>query len=101
MAAGNQELPVLPDIEGNEDEYDIVYFDVEPGDVIVHNYRVTHGSRGNTSLEHARRAVSLRFAGDDARVLQRAGAPEEFPFDPKLKDGDSLDSKTYPVVWPR
>ena len=94
-------LPVLPDIEGNEDDYDIVYFDVEPGDVIVHNYRTVHGARGNTSLDRTRRAVSLRFAGDDATSLHRPSAPAEFPTDPGLRDGDPLDSTTYPVVWPR
>lgn len=95
----NHGLPVLPDIEGNEDGYDIVYFDVEPGDVIVHNYRTVHGSRGNTSLDRPRRAVSLRFAGDDATVLHRPSAPPEFPADPELTDGDPLDSTTYPLVW--
>ena len=94
-------LPSLPDIEGNEDNYDIVYFDVEPGDVIVHNYRLAHGARGNTSLDRPRRAVSLRFAGDDATLLLRPSAPPEFPTDPTLQDGDPLDSKTYPVVWRR
>ncbi len=92
-------LPTLPDIEGNEDDYDIVYFDVEPGDVIVHHYRLVHGSRGNTSLDRTRRAVSLRFAGDDATVLHRPSAPAEFPVDPNLRDGDPLDSNTYPLVW--
>ena len=94
-------LPTLPDIEGNEDDYDIVYFDVEPGDVIVHDYRLAHGSRGNTTLDRPRRAVSLRFAGDDATVLHRPSAPPEFPTDPNLSDGDPLDSNTYPVVWQR
>lgn len=94
-------LPTLPDIEGNEDDYDIVYFDVEPGDVIVHDYRLAHGSRGNTTLDRPRRALSLRFAGDDATVLHRPSAPPEFPTDPDLQDGDPLDSNTYPVVWPQ
>jgi len=94
-------LPALPDIEGNEDDYDIVYFDVEPGDVIVHDYRLVHGARGNTSPDRPRRAVSLRFAGDDATVLHRPSAPPEFPTAPNLRDGDPLDSETFPVVWRR
>ena len=97
--AEDAELPVLPDIEGFEADYDIVYFDVEPGDVIVHDYRLAHGSRGNTSLDRTRRAVSLRFAGDDVTALRRSSAPAEFPIDANLKDGDPLDSDTYPVVW--
>lgn len=99
--ASDSELPALPDIEGNEDDFDIVYYDVEPGDVIVHDYRLAHGARGNTSLDRPRRAVSLRFAGDDATVLHRASAPAEFPTDASLQDGDALDSTTYPLVWPR
>jgi len=97
--AGDAGLPQLPDIEGYESDYDIVYFDVEPGDVIVHDYRLTHGSRGNTSASQTRRAISLRYAGDDATVLRRRSAPEEFPIDPELTDGDPLDGKIYPVVW--
>ena len=99
MTSGDAGLPALTDIEGNESDYDIVYFDVEPGDVIVHNYRLVHGARGNTSNDRTRRAVSLRYAGDDATVLRRSSAPEEFPIDPDLRDGDALDGKTYPVVW--
>ena len=100
-ASGDHGLPMLPDIEGHEDDYDIVYYDVQPGDVIVHNYRLVHGARGNTSLDRPRRAVSLRFAGDDATSLHRPSAPAEFPTDPTLRDGDPLDSRTYPVVWRR
>ena len=99
--SGDTGLPSLPDIEGHESDYDILYFDVDPGDVIVHNYRLVHGSRGNTSINRTRRAVSLRFAGDDATSLRRASAPEEFPIAPNLADGDPLDSKTFPVVWRR
>lgn len=98
---GDHGLPVLPDIEGHEDDYDIVYFDVEPGDVIAHDYRTAHGARGNTTSDRPRRAVSLRFAGDDVTVLRRPSAPPEFPMDPALSDGDPLDGDTYPVVWRR
>ena len=43
------DAPPLPDIEGREAEFDVVYFDAEPGDVIIHHPRTVHGSRGNTS----------------------------------------------------
>ncbi len=92
-------LAQLPDIEGNEDEFDVIYFDVEPGDVIVHDYRTVHGSRGNVSTDRTRRAVSLRYAGDDVTYLDRPSARGEFPADDEVGDGDSLDSATFPVVW--
>ncbi|MEO0369052.1 MAG: phytanoyl-CoA dioxygenase family protein [Pseudomonadota bacterium] len=67
----------LPDIEGNEDDYDIVYCEAEPGDVIMHHVRTLHGSTGNTSPTRRRRAMGLRYIGDDVRYLERDGAPED------------------------
>jgi hypothetical protein len=94
-------LAQLPDIEGHEEEFDIVYFDVEPGDVIVHDYRTVHGSRGNVSTEQTRRAVSLRYGGDGVTYVNRPSARGEFPVDHDVSDGDSLDSATFPIVWRR
>jgi hypothetical protein len=94
-------LAQLPDIEGHESDYDIVYFDVEPGDVIVHDYRTAHGSRGNISADRARRAIAIRYGGDDVTYLDRPSARGEFPTDSEVADGDPLDSPTFPVVWRR
>jgi len=99
VTGGDHSLPQLPDIEGHEDEYDIVYYDVQPGDVIVHDYRTVHGSRGNVSATRGRRSVALRYGGDDLVYINRPSAPEEFPTDATLKDGDSLDGGVFPVVW--
>jgi len=99
MTGGDHGLPTLPDIEGNEDEYDIVYYDVEPGDVIVHDYRTVHGARGNVSATRGRRSAAMRYAGDDVTYLNRASAPAEFPTDETLSDGDPLDGSVFPVVW--
>ncbi len=98
---GEHGLPQLPDIEGHEDEYDVVYFDALPGDVIVHDYRTVHGSRGNVSATRGRRAVSIRYGGDDLIYLDRPSAPVEFPADSALADGDPLDGQVFPVVWRR
>jgi len=94
-------LDRLPDIEADEDQFDVVYFDVEPGDVIVHHYRTAHGSRGNISADRPRRSVSIRYGGDDVTFLDRPTAPAEFPVDPHVTNGDPLDSDTFPVVWRR
>ena len=59
--------PTLPKIEDNESKYDIMYFDAEPGDVIIHYPRTCHGSRGNTTLNQRRLAASIRYVGDDVR----------------------------------
>lgn len=57
-------MPEMPDIERNEQDYDVIYYDAKPGDVIVHHARLLHGSAGNTSDRH-RRAASVRYIGDD------------------------------------
>jgi len=52
----------LPDIEGHMDDYDIIHFDVEPGDVIVHHYRTIHGAGGNHSRYHYIRDMAREMA---------------------------------------
>lgn len=91
----------LPDIEGNIADYDIVHFDVEPGDVIVHHYRTVHGTGGNRSRYQVRRAASLRYCGDDIRFTTRPWAPRQLHHTQRLADGDPLGGADFPVVWSR
>ena len=98
--AAGQLLP-LPDIENNLDKYDIVHFDVEPGDVIVHHYRTVHGAGGNHSRYQVRRAASLRYCGDDIRFQTRPWAPRQLHHTSRLNDGDPLSGPDFPVVWRR
>ncbi|MEM6535947.1 MAG: phytanoyl-CoA dioxygenase family protein [Pseudomonadota bacterium] len=91
----------LPDIEGNEEDYDIVYCEAEPGDVIIHHVRTLHGATGNTSPTRRRRAIGLRYIGDDVRYFERDGAPPDSPKSPHLHNGDAMDSPEFPIVWTR
>ena len=90
----------LPDIEGNEEAYDIVYYPAKPGDAIVHNVNTVHGSTGNTSGRD-RRALALRYLGDDIRYLERAGAAPDSQKSTALSDGDLMDSDEFPLLWSR
>jgi len=65
--SNDENVPMLPNIEERESEYDIAYFDVEPGDVIVHFPRTVHGSLGNVSNHRRRLAASVRYVGEDVR----------------------------------
>ena len=91
----------LPDIEGHMDQYDIIHFDVEPGDVIVHNYKTLHGTGGNHSRYQVRRAASLRYCGDDIRFQTRPWTPKQLHHTQRLNDGDPLHGPDFPVVWTR
>ncbi len=85
------DLADLPPIDANADDYDIVRFEAEPGDVIVHDWRTLHGSAGNVSADRLRRAASVRLAGDDVTFLLRRSSPEPFRHTVDLRDGDPLD----------
>ena len=90
----------LSDVEKAPHAYDIVQFDTKPGDIIIHHFFTVHGAGGNRT-SRPRRALSLRYGGDDLRYARREGAPDQPHHFHDLKDGDPLDSRTFPVVWPR
>ena len=90
----------LEEIEANPQRYDLVRFDTKPGDIVIHHFRTVHGAGGNRS-SHTRRALSLRYAGDDMRYWGRPGTPDQPYQHHSLQDGDLLDSEAFPVVWPQ
>lgn len=57
-------LPRLPDIEAHRDRFDIVAWDLEPGDLLVFHLGILHGG-GGTEPGLRRRTASLRFLGPD------------------------------------
>lgn len=91
----------LPEIEGHEDEYDLLSFDMQPGDVLVHHHRTIHGAPGNGNLTRTRRATGVRYTGADIRYKFRDYAPQPTHLYYGMKDGDCLDPAYFPVVWPR
>ena len=67
------------------------------GDAVVFNFSTVHGAPENKSKKR-RRAFSIRFTGDDATYIKRKGEMSPpFP-NVKLKKGQPLDSKTFPVL---
>ena len=94
------EDPKCPDIEAREDQYDIISFDAEPGDVIIHHVKTVHGAGGNTT-DRPRRAISYRYTGDNVRFRNKPGALPQTEMYGDLDDGDRLHSRDYPLVWPK
>lgn len=75
----NSPLPRLPDIQANRSQFDILSWDVEPGDLIIFHLGVLHGG-GGTEPGMRRRTVSMRFMGPDVvfdgQVRDLKGAQE-------------------------
>ncbi len=94
-------IATVPDIDNSPDQYPTLLLETDPGDVIVFHGLSLHSSSGNSDINISRRALSLRFAGDDIRWKNRSDAP--LIFDKKLNDGDplSLLGDQCPQVWPR
>jgi ectoine hydroxylase-related dioxygenase (phytanoyl-CoA dioxygenase family) len=91
-------LPPLPDIDAERERHEIVRFAMEPGDVLVFQAMIVHGSPGN-STRNRRRALATRWTGDDARYRRRTGEVAIPTKDPALANGALLDSERFPVVW--
>ena len=94
-------IETVPNIDDNPEDYPTVLMETDPGDVIVFHGLTLHSSSGNSNTEISRRALSLRFAGDDIRWKNRSDAP--LIFEKPLKDGEPLSmlANECPQVWPR
>ncbi|MEX0767849.1 MAG: phytanoyl-CoA dioxygenase family protein, partial [Microthrixaceae bacterium] len=91
---------IVPDVLGTPElAARVISFDLEPGDLTVHHARTLHGSPGNSS-QTRRRAVSLRYCGDDARYRRKPGLPERAGMEDAAA-GDMLGPPSCPLVWPR
>ncbi len=100
-------LEPVPDIEAERDRHEILTWELEPGDVIIHHPLVLHYASGNRSKTGRRRGLALRYLGDDAVYDDRPGTFLENPkvrallpdFD--VKDGERPEGDVFPKVWPR
>ena len=89
----------IPDIEANRERYEIVSWDLEPGDALLFHARTLHGARGNSSKQRKRRAITTRWIGDDVRFVSNDGLPI-ITWDHGLKDGDPARGPLFPQVLP-
>jgi ectoine hydroxylase-related dioxygenase (phytanoyl-CoA dioxygenase family) len=98
-SGGRYEL--VPDLDAeldaDIDRHTVLAWDVEPGDVIAFHFRTLHDAPGN-SLTTRRRAVSLRWLGDDATFALRPWLHSP-PFEQGgLVEGGPLDDERFPLV---
>lgn len=92
----------VPDIDGNPDDYEVLAWEMAPGDAIAFDFRTLHDAPGNHGAV-ARRAASMRWFGDDVTFAERPQPPSppypEMGLD--LAPGDAMPADWFPVVWPR
>ncbi|UWQ08123.1 phytanoyl-CoA dioxygenase family protein [Aliiroseovarius crassostreae] len=95
---GQQEWIPVPDPDANPGDMTVLEWEMEPGDAVVFDFRTVHGARGNTAATR-RRALSLRWMGDDARYVERPGRTSPpFPGH-NMTSGQKLREDWFPVLW--
>ena len=90
----------LPDIESQRGDYEILRWDMAPGDCIVFHALTVHGAPGNRYADRWRRAVSTFWMGDDTVYAERPGDVRPLFEGHGLSYGDPMDSPYFPRVWP-
>jgi ectoine hydroxylase-related dioxygenase (phytanoyl-CoA dioxygenase family) len=91
----------MPDIEATRQGYDIVSYDMVPGDCLAFAGLTVHGAAGNASDHQPRRALSTVWMGDDAVFAERPGKVRPLFEGHGLRPGDPMDCDYFPRVWPR
>jgi Phytanoyl-CoA dioxygenase (PhyH) len=88
----------LPDINSDRSKFDIVSWEVKPGDALLFHALTLHGSRGNRSTKTKRRAIATRWCGDDVTYISK-GVPELYRYG--LNEGDHLSGPFFPQIFPQ
>ena len=92
-------LQELPDIEAERDAFEILAWELEPGDAVFFHMLTLHAAGGAT---RRRRAFSVRFLGDDATHVPRQWPTSpEFPgLADELPPDVPMNHPLFPVLWP-
>ena len=95
----NDNSKEVPDINSNRKDYKILSWDIKAGDAVAFDFRTLHGASENINKNSRRRVFSARIVGDDAFFVDRQGKDSP-PFENiKLKTGDKLTGREFPIIY--
>mmetsp|Transcript_75565 Transcript_75565/g.126019 ORF Transcript_75565/g.126019 Transcript_75565/m.126019 type:complete len:332 (+) Transcript_75565:163-1158(+) len=99
------DLPPVPDVDSGvaRGDFELLNWDMEPGDVLLFYSAMLHGAPGNpNSSAHRRRGYATRWCGDDIVFDERPGTMhvgwKSHGFDCGLSQGDSIGCELHPNV---
>jgi len=101
---GMEDAKPMPDFFGKDrHKYEIVGWDMQPGDCLVFHARTMHGGAGNLPPGMGRRTVSTQWLSEESRVVQPPGGADPDWIEDLakygIKIGDHPGSDMCPVVW--
>lgn len=97
----------MPDIDADAPAHEFLAWTLEPGDVLAHLGLTIHGAPGNRSADTRRRALAVRYTGEDARYDPRPGSFMDMEQvrahvpAPGLERGAPMGGPLFPLAWPR
>jgi hypothetical protein len=99
----------VPDVARYRDSFDILSWDVEPGDALAFQGNMLHGAEGHPGHDRPRRAFAALFGGPNLRYHAPQG--KAFPTPGKIQglqleaipDGALIGNHqdAFPVCWRR
>jgi ectoine hydroxylase-related dioxygenase (phytanoyl-CoA dioxygenase family) len=95
-----QDWTPVPDPDANPDDTKVVEWPMQPGDAVLFDFRTAHGARGNQQTTR-RRALSVRWLGDDVRYTARPGRTSPPYPGHNMVEGQKLRTDWFPVIWPK
>ena len=106
---GDASSPSPPNVSRYRDSFDIMSWDVAPGDVLAFQGNMLHGTDGRTSSGSARRAFAVLMGGPDLAYHKPSGAAFPSPGRKRgLRSRDDIPqgapigdyADAFPACWP-
>lgn len=104
VEANGQRYFAPPDVAANPDAYDVLQWDLEPGDCIFFDMRTLHGGLAETVPTKTVRRFTLRMTAPDGRIRYRGdwAKDERRMFEAAgYREGDRLSGAFFPQLFPR
>jgi ectoine hydroxylase-related dioxygenase (phytanoyl-CoA dioxygenase family) len=89
----------VPDINAHPERYELLDWDMETGDILMFHPLTLHGSYGNQSRTRRRRALALRWTGDDV-VYAPSAKRMPIHFEHASLPGGALRGAAFPRILP-
>jgi ectoine hydroxylase-related dioxygenase (phytanoyl-CoA dioxygenase family) len=96
----NPDYEQMPDLEAARGDYDIVSWNLAPGDIVAFHGLTVHGAGGNNRTDVRRRGYAVRYSGDDVVYDTRPGPNANLRV-AGMADGAPLAGPNFPEVWRR
>jgi hypothetical protein len=97
---GDPGLPIAPDIERHRDSFDILSFDVEPGDALVFQGNMLHGASGRLQHDTPRRAFATVWGGPELRYHAPRGKSFPPPGNRDVEPAQGAPIGDYEAAFP-